>query len=92
MGPTSGSCERSTHESELVRTLPVSAPVVVTAARCAQPCIGQFLGTFDGRSQSFGTAGKPNPDYGDDYRGAHAQYWVTLTAGEVTRLNGQYRP
>ena len=47
---------------------------------------------FDGLAQSFGTAGKPNPDSGDDYRGVHARYWVTLAAGEVTRLDEQYRP
>jgi hypothetical protein len=80
------------NQSGLVRTLAVSPAVVVTVARCAQPvCIGQYLGTFNGLVASFGATSNSSPNYGDEYRGAHSQYWVTVSGGDVTRIDEQYQ-
>jgi hypothetical protein len=78
------------NKSTVVRTLPVSADVVVTVL-CAGGC-GQAAGTFEGLAASFAPESNPNPNLGDTYRGPHSQYWVTVRSGSVVRLDEQYRP
>ena len=75
--------------SEAVRTLPVSADVVVTRVGC---CVYEgAVGTFDGLAASFPPHGSPTPgDYSQDYRGALAPYWISIKAGVVTRIDEQY--
>lgn len=70
--------------------LPVDPGVTVTRISCVGGCNENTAGRIDDLAASFGHEDESN--LGTPYRGASSQYWVTTTAGVVTRIDEQYLP
>lgn len=78
------------NESDVAEKLPVAPSVRVTAVRCPTTCRDGVPGDFDALAASFD---EPGPKFlTDDYRGAQSQYWITVEAGTVVRIDEQYLP
>jgi hypothetical protein len=70
------------------RSLEVVAEAKITARRC-QLCREGKPGNLADFLEAFGEQGLT---YGDDYRGAESQYWLTIERGRVVAIDEQYRP
>jgi hypothetical protein len=70
------------------QTLPIATDAKITARRCSLCRNGQ-PGNLEDFLASFMKTGQT---YADPYRGAEAQYWLTIEDGTVVAIDEQYVP
>lgn len=70
--------------------LTIARSVVVTHVQCKTGCKEKLPGTLAGLARSFHDNGDKTLE--DPYRGANTQYWLTLRAGKVVRIDELYLP
>jgi hypothetical protein len=70
------------------QTLPIATDAKITARRCSL-CRNGKPGNLEDFLASFMKTGQT---YADPYRGAEAQYWLTIEDGTVVAIDEQYVP
>jgi len=70
--------------------LVVGPAVEVTRIQCRGGCCEGLPGDVDGLAASFGAEDRSS--LATDYRGSRSQYWITIEAGELIRIDEKYLP
>ena len=76
------------NQDKTTQTLPIATDAKITARRCPL-CRKGRPGDLEDFLASFMKTGQT---YADPYRGAEAQYWLTIEDGTVVAIDEQYLP